>query len=166
VLRKAIARAQDFLIEPAPREPAGNRRSHTEVAVMGLSDGCGATTLARGLALWLEAPEESRRRVWDLAMHEVGRARDLADRLDAVVLVAGASTEPALAEAAAQMLRQDFLRLLLVANRVTDPSRWHDRADLCLPQSRLGAALVSRGRWPVGAFGAALRQLGELVEEG
>jgi hypothetical protein len=62
------------------------------------------------------------------------------------------------------MLREHFPRLLLVANRVTDIPRWHDRADICIPQSWLGAALVRRGSRPVGAFGAALRQLAELVK--
>jgi hypothetical protein len=111
--------------------------------------------VAWGIALWLGTQN-----VHDSDLH---RARDLAQRLDALVLVVGPDTEPSLAEVAAQMLREDFSRLLLVANGVTDPSRWGDRMDICIPQSRLGAALVSRGRHPIGAFGAALRQLAELV---
>jgi hypothetical protein len=92
-------------------------------------------------------------------------ARGVAQRANAVVLVAGMGSEPALAEVAARMLGEDFGRVVLVANRVTDASRWSGRPDLCVPESRLGAALLGRGRRPAGAFGAALARLGDLVEE-
>jgi hypothetical protein len=157
LLGEAYARARHFLVEPPPDRPVNGRSSaaNIEVSVLGLSARCGATTVARGLALWLE-PQNVR----DCDLH---RARELAQRLDALVLVAGSSTEPSLAEVAAQMLREEFPRLLLVANRVTDLSRWEACTDLCVPQSRLGVALVGRGRQPIGTFGAALRQLAELV---
>jgi hypothetical protein len=148
---------QAFLIAPAPRGHADMRRPayRAEVAVVGLSAGCGTTTLALGLAQRLERA--------DVQECDLNGARERAHRLDALVLVAGTNTEPALADIAAQMLREEFPRLLLVANRVTDVPRWSNRTDVCVPPSRLGAALVSRGRPPVGAFGAALRQLAELV---
>ena len=162
LLREACARANDFFLEPVPAA-AGNRNglSQTEVAVLGLSAGCGVTTLARGLAL-SRSPAAL---VRDIAAGEAESARAAAHRADAVVLVAGPGSEPSLAELVAQMICHDLGRIVLVANRVTDPSRWNGRADLLVPESRLGAALVSRGRRPVGAFAAALAKLGEIVEE-
>jgi hypothetical protein len=163
VLREAVARAQVFLLEPAQEQPAagGPSCSQTEVVVMGLSADCGATTVARGLALSLPAAS-----VWDAGPSDAEPARDAAHRMDAVVLVAGPNSEPALAEVAARMLRENFRRVILVANRVTDASRWKGRPDLCVPESWFGAALVGRGRRSPGTFGAALAQLAAIVEEG
>lgn len=64
LLAAALARAQGFLLEPkeaspnAPseREPdqvAGLEPGQVEIAVLGLSAGCGASTVARGIALSL-----------------------------------------------------------------------------------------------------------------
>jgi hypothetical protein len=155
--------------------------------VLGLSTGCGATTVARGLALALEAPggrpslllapgdaagngttaaTGAAALVWDAGSGDVALARGIAHRADAVVLVAGKTSEPALAEITADVLRQEFERIVLIANRVTDPSRWNRRADVCIPDSWLGAALLGRGRRPPGAPGAALDRLAAIVQDG
>jgi hypothetical protein len=187
LIREAVARAHDFLLEPSPAEPAQRRGARpTEVAVLGLSAGSGVTTLARGLALMLEVPDKRPARVlslgegsghevvqlaggasalvWDVASSAATAARSVAPRADAVVLVAGKRSEPALAEVTADMLREDFGRVVLVANRVTDPSRWNGRPDLCVPESWLGAALLGRGRRPPGALGAAFARLAAIVQ--
>jgi hypothetical protein len=187
LIREAVTRVHDFLLEPAPPPPSNPRRSQpTEVVVLGLSAGCGVTTLARGVALALDVPGErpaqvlalghdsvgevvplaggSSALVWDVASCAAAAARGMAVRADAVVLVAGKGSEPALAEVAVDMLREDLGRLILVANRVTDDLRWRGRADICVPESWLGAALIGRGRRPPGAFGAALAGLAAIVQ--
>ena len=187
LVREAVARAHGFLFEPAPPEPAHRRRARpTEVVVLGLSAGCGVTTLARGLALTLEAPGEQPAQmlalgddsghevvplaggatalVWDVASGASTAARGVALRADAVVLVAGKGSEPAMAEVTADMLREDFGQMVLIANRVSDASRWNGRADLCVPESWLGAALIGRGRRPPGALGAAMARLAAIVQ--
>jgi hypothetical protein len=189
LFREAAIRARDFVLEPAPAArpvPALRLRSRTEVVVLGLSTGCGTTTVARGLALALRAPGGHpslllapgdaagngtaaagvAALVWDAGSSDVTLARGIAHHSDAVVLVAGKTSEPALAEITADVLREDFDRVVLVANRVTDHSRWNSRADLCIPGSWFGAALLGRGRRPPGAFGAALARLATIVRDG
>jgi hypothetical protein len=54
----ALARAQDFLLEPAPPRattPALLTQGRVEAVVLGLRSGSGASTLARGLAATLES---------------------------------------------------------------------------------------------------------------
>jgi hypothetical protein len=166
-VRSALARAQEFLLEPPahggldavfPDRPAP-RVDGAEVAVVGLSAGCGVTTLAGGLAL--SRPSAVVRDVDSTDVTATGLA---AKRADAIVLIAHAGSEPALAELVVSMLGERLDSVLLVANRVTDPPRWRGRAGVCVPESRLGAALLRRGRRPPGAFGAALAQLAELVD--
>jgi hypothetical protein len=187
LFREAAARARDFLIEPVEGRLRETRacRSRIEVAVLGLSAGCGVTTVARGLALALRAPggppslllspEDGTGSepevapgtlVWDAGASDAPLVRGVARCSDALVLVAGKRTEPALAEIAADILREDAARVVLVANRVTDPSRWSGRCDVSVPESRLGAALLRRGRRPPGAFGAALIRLAATVRDG
>jgi hypothetical protein len=187
---EAAVRVRDFVLEPAPAtrvSPVSGSWPRIEVAVLGLSTGCGATTVARGLALALRAPggnpplllapEDAAGNgtargagdaalVWDAGSSDVALARGVAHHSDAVVLVAGKTSEPALAEITADVLREEFERVVLVANRVTDPSRWNCRTDLCIPDSWVGATLVSRGHRPVGALGAALARLAAIVRDG
>jgi hypothetical protein len=155
-----------------------------EVVVLGMVAGCGVSTLARGLALSLAVPGERESHVvelattssrpadgpaaivWDVAWGEVERATEVARAADAVVLVASGSGHPAIAELVASMLGERFGRLVLIANRVSDPARWSGRAAACVPESRLAAALVGRGRRPFGMFGAVLAELAALVERG
>jgi hypothetical protein len=55
--------------------------------------------------------------------------------------------------------------VVLVANRPDDPHEWERAGALCLPNSRLGVLLISRGRRPLGPFGTALRDLARVVRE-
>jgi hypothetical protein len=104
--------------------------------------------------------------IWDAGASDAPVVRGLARSADALVLVAGKSTEPALAEIAADVLRDHAARVVLIANRVTDPSRWSGRCDVTVPESWLGAALLRRGRRPPGALGAALVRLAATVWDG
>lgn len=164
------------------------RRDPVEAVVLGLCAGCGTSTLARGLVPMLAVPGGRPSRllvverggepppppelpvgaavVWDVAPSEVERVAGAAQGADAVLLVAPGSGEPALAELVARALCERFGSVSLVANRVSDRGRWSGRAAVCVPESRLGAALAARGRRPAGAFGAALVELAALVEGG
>jgi len=200
----ALARAQAFLLEPAPAS-ARTRRSPPEaaegafadlqVAVIGLTPECGSSTVARGLAVALGVPgcrsaqlisvtadgtrDENGRlagkvfaggsgpvaTVWDIAASEVERASQVAVESDAVFLVAGDHSAPALAQLVSGMLSERFGRVLLVATRVADRARWSGRAIACVPDSRLGAALLARGRRPVGELAGVLTELAAIADE-
>jgi hypothetical protein len=184
LMGELLGRAQSFLVAP-PSEPR-RRLAALETVVMGMSAGCGVTTVARGLSIELDVsgdrpahlltiqsdsdrivePEVAGPAavVWDVAAEASDRARPPARRADTVVLVAGRDTEPALAELVVEFLQEELGRVMLVANRVRDEARWSGRAAICLPESRLGAVLLARRRRPGGAFGTALRQLAALVE--
>jgi hypothetical protein len=103
--------------------------------------------------------------VWDVASGETERATSAAAGADAVVLVAPGTSEPALADLVARMLGERHGRVLLVAARVSDPAPWGERAT-CLPDSRLGAALVTRGRRATGELGLAFDGLAAILESG
>jgi hypothetical protein len=167
LLATALTRAHDFLLEPvdsAERRPNlvdGRPRVPIAVSVLGTCAGCGVTTVASGLALVM-APDRPQAVVkelpWPIAdATETGRT---------VVLVTPGGGHPPIAALVASLLRDRVAGLLLVANRVTAEEPWLGRADLCIPESRFGAALVARGRRPPGAFGAALERLAELVVAG
>lgn len=226
----ATALVHGLLLEPAEapaRLPARERSvaaappptaSSVEVVVLGLSAGCGVSTVARGIAralavarrrpahvvalaaagsaprplprgafeggsLWeipatLSDPEEVAeygemvRRlagpaavVWDVPSSEAARAALAFTAADVVLAVAAGDGEPALAELVAGMLAERFGRVPVVANRVGDAARWSGRAAACIPSSRIGAMLASRGRRAGGAFETALADLAGLVEE-
>jgi hypothetical protein len=167
LLATALTRAHDFLLEPvdsAEQRPSlagdGSRRP-IDVSVLGTCAGCGVTTVASGLTLVMahDRPQAVVTEVpWPVAdVTETGRT---------VVLVTPGSGHPPIASLVASLLRDRLARLLLVANRVTAEEPWLGQADLFVPESRFGAALVARGRCPPGAFGAALERLAELVEQG
>jgi hypothetical protein len=75
------------------------------------------------------------------------------------ILVAPGDSEPALAELAASA----YSRTLTVVSRASDPERWHGRAFLLLPQSRLGARHAAAGWEPRGALGDAVGRLAEAA---
>jgi hypothetical protein len=104
--------------------------------------------------------------VWDVPADDVPRAAGAIQSCDAVVCVAHGTAEPALCALVADMLADRYgRRVLLVANRVRDDDAWAGRCVVCLPDARVAAMLISRGRAPGGALGAAVERLAALVEE-
>ena len=140
-------RALALLVEPQVPDVHPARR--LEVGVKGLSTGCGATTVARGLALELPGAE-----VTDgVAPGPHGVLVAVADRTGVPVL-AGLVTE---------RLAQRHAHVVLVVNRPDDPGEWERAGAVCLPQSRLAVMLIARGHRPWGGFGAALRRVADAV---
>ena len=94
-----------------------------------------------------------------------GAPAALADR---VIVVATASTEPALASVAAECLGRLGHEPIVVLNRTSSgqpdapPSGWEDRAALRLPESRMGAQLAQGGREPRGELGNAVAELADM----
>jgi hypothetical protein len=84
--------------------------------------------------------------------------RSIADR---VVVVSAASGEPALLDAVAAVIGGSPLK---VANRVTDPGRWAERADILLPDSRLGIRAAALGTRALGSLGSAIGTLADSLE--
>ena len=84
---------------------------------------------------------------------------------DAVVCIADGDAEPALSTLVCEMLAERVGRVLLVANRVRDQETWAGRASVEVPDSRLAALLIVRGRRPGGAFALAVARIAALVEE-
>jgi len=80
---------------------------------------------------------------------------------DHLLIVGGGAIEPALATALAAALTPHAAAApLTVANRVDDrDGPWAQRADVLLPESRLGAQLALAGREPRGAFGRAVIEI-------
>jgi len=159
---------------PAPPAPAGP----LDAVVATLAAGAGASTVARGLALAL-------RRTRPVALAPAGRdevaagpgtavvraadATDVRGRGDrgrgrVLVAVADGRREPAVAALVADVLRRRHGQVVLVANRVRDGHAWRDQGAVCIPDSRLGALLVARGRRPPGAMGAAFDSLAARIE--
>ncbi len=220
LLANVLERATGFLLEPAPTTapPAPPRPAAADVAfpgpvslaVMGLSPGCGARTLAAGLALALsrrgEAPflvslgpsrpaagavrvcevpaaltgadevacyggtllrlaadGSATSSVWSVPAREAPRAAAVVAEVDAVIAVAGRTAEPALSGMVCSLLAERCRRVLLVGNSVQRPDEWARWAAVCLPGSRLGAAMLGRGRFPGGRLGGALLEVAALA---
>jgi hypothetical protein len=144
----AARRALALFVEP---QDGRERAAVLDVGVTGLSRGCGTSTVARGLALELPA-----------ARIEEGQGPGAGCVL---VVVAGPDAVPILAEMVTDRLRERLPHVVLVANRPDDPQEWDARA-VCLPQSRLGVHLISRGRRPWGRFRAGLRDVAQAVRDG
>jgi hypothetical protein len=79
--------------------------------------------------------------------------------------VADAAAEPALCMLVCEMLAERHGRVLLVANRVHDDEGWIGRCAVAVPDSRLGALRIARGRSPGGEIAEALAQVAELAED-
>jgi hypothetical protein len=79
--------------------------------------------------------------------------------------VADGPAEPALCAVVCDMLTERYGSVLLAGNRVRDGERWAGRCQVAVPESRLAALLIARGRAPGGAVGDALARLAALVEE-
>ena len=178
-LAGALRRAGELLVEPAPSFRPGRMES-LEVVITALAAGAGATTVSRGLACAL-------RRSRPVEMIEAGQVgfvaagpgvavvRDLVPSETGhlhhrgpgrvLVAVADGRREPALAALVRDALAARHERVVLVANRARDVTAWSECGALCVPDSRLGAWLVHRGRWPLGAVGAAFDALAVHVRE-
>jgi hypothetical protein len=165
LLAAALTRAHDFLLAPAggargAARPAPVVRS-LDVAVVGLRAGCGASTVAAGLERALSSSTGVER----CHVAEVARAEVVCHRPNLTVLVVPEDVEPALVSVVTGIVSARLGRVVVVANRVRDRERWTGRAALCMPDSRLGAVLAERGWMPLGALGAALARLAEIVAE-
>ncbi len=95
---------------------------------------------------------------------DAAAAASLADR---VLLVAGPSTEPALAAVVAQSLGRVGPDPLVVVNRAEegDLTPWSGRRAAELPDSRMGAQLTLAGREPRGELGRAVALLADRIGE-
>lgn len=227
----ALSRLLGLFLEPVDARiaaghgdlaPPGTRRcppGEIEAAVVGLSGGCGATTIAAGLALALaegrrpvnlislgrgDATERTRRgplqlwqlppalvdssevahyggvvariagargmgsgstaTIWDVPADCAERAATVMSEVELVITVAHADSDPALSELASSMIGERCRRVLLVANRAVPDSDWCRRAPICVPDARLAARLIRRGRMPGGTLGRELRQLAALAD--
>jgi hypothetical protein len=104
--------------------------------------------------------------VWDVRADDVPRAARAIEACDAVVCVAGGSAEPALCSLVGDMLAERYgTRVVLVANRVRDDDGWTGHCAVAVPDSRLAAMVIGRGRAPGGPVGDALARIAELVGE-
>jgi hypothetical protein len=80
---------------------------------------------------------------------------------DRVAIVAAGSDEPALASAVAMVLGGEPLT---VVNRVVQEAEWHGRADVFVPDSRIGARAAAMGTRPIGPLGTAIAGLADRLE--
>jgi hypothetical protein len=178
--------------ELAGRDPGGVAAVHCDAGAAGiplatraatrlaraLADVAGADTRAVG-SLCLVAGAE-RAALADTARHHAplvvdagsaslgGAPAALADR---VIVVATASTEPALAAVAAECLERVGHEPIVVLNRTpvhyaTDGGRttWSTRQVHRLPESRMGARFALGGREARGELGRAVAELADLCE--
>lgn len=123
---------------------------------------CLTTCGAGGEGALADAAREVAPLVVDVA--DPAQASVAASLADAVVLVAGAGTEPALAPVVAASLGRVGPEPLVVLNRDGgDADRWRERCAVALPDSRLGAQLALAGREPRADAGRALARLADLL---
>ena len=172
----AARRAGALFVEPPPARaaPAGS----VDVVVTSLGAGAGASTVARGLAIAL-------RRLRPVELSGAGgsaavaagpgtavvrdtkpaAAASMSHRGSGRVLVAvgDGRRPPAIAALVRDVLARRHDRVILVGNRVRDAGAWSGAGALSVPDSRLGALLVERGRRPPGAMGAAFAELAARV---
>jgi hypothetical protein len=174
-----LRRAAALLVEPVPAIGAPATMP-VEVVVTGLSAGAGATTVCRGLAIALRrhgadvtevgasgavAAGPGTTVVRDVPPSEAARPR--CGRAGCVlVTVADGRREPELATLVAAVLARRHEHVVLVANWVADASAWAGHGAVCIPESRLAALLVGRGRRPPGAMGAGFDALALQLQAG
>jgi hypothetical protein len=90
-----------------------------------------------------------------------GSAAGIARVVDRVVVVAPASAEPALLDAVANVIGGDPLK---VVNRIAEPGEWRDRADLLMPESRIGVRAAVLGTRAVASLGTGIAELADALE--
>lgn len=96
-----------------------------------------------------------------------GSAIRIVGVVDAIVVVAGSASEPALLDAVATIVAGDPAggrAPIKVANRIGDHDRWAGRAELLLPESRLGARAAMLGTRAHGQLGSAISELTDAAE--
>jgi hypothetical protein len=178
-LASALRRAGELLVEPAPGARAA-RPVPLDVVVTPLGAGAGATTISGGLAIALRCLRPVQLTAMDgCATVAAGPGtvvvRDT-DPADAgplrhrgagrvLVAVADARQEPPLAALVRDMLADRHERVVLVGNRARDADAWREQQAVCVPESRVGAWLLERGRRPPGAMGTAFEVLAAAVHE-
>ena len=89
-----------------------------------------------------------------------GTAAGVASVADRVAVVASATDEPALLDAVAHLIGGDPVK---VVNRVAEAGVWEGRADILLPDSRIGARAAMLGTRPLGSLGAGIAALAEAL---
>ena len=89
-------------------------------------------------------------------------ALDAAPVVDRMLLVASPALEPALAGAVAETIAAVAEPPLVVVNRALDHGPWLMRADMLVPDSRLGARLALAGLEPRGWLGRSIAELADL----
>jgi hypothetical protein len=172
----AARRAGALFVDPAPR-PATPAKP-LDVVVAALAAEAGAATVARGLAVALERARPVALSLPGgdevaagpgIAVVRTAAVGDVAGRSHrgpgrVFVAVADARREPAIAALVGDVLRRRHDQVVLVANRVRDERAWREHGAACVPDSRLGALLLARGRRPPGPMGAAFDQLAARIE--
>jgi hypothetical protein len=103
--------------------------------------------------------------VWDVRADDVARATRVIEDAGTLVCVADGDAEPTLGSLVSDMLAERYGRVLLLANRVRDEEPWAGQCSIWVPDSRLAALLIARGRAPGGAVGEAIGRAAALVEE-
>jgi hypothetical protein len=113
-------------------------------------------------AMFVDAARDLAPLILDVA--DAARTSVAASLVDAVVLVAGPGTEPALATVLAESLCRVGPEPVVVLNRDRDADeRWDGRCALRLPDARMGAQLALAGREARGELGRCVAQLADLV---
>jgi hypothetical protein len=145
----------------------------------------GATRLGRSVGDWIDAPHRVSGRLClvdaDARMARAAALRsqcalvidvphgadasEPAALADAIVLVAGADTEPALAAVVGAALAGAGPEPLVVVSRPDAESVWLGRADFELLDARLSSRIALAGREPPGVLGAAIAALAERCAE-
>jgi hypothetical protein len=171
--------------ELAARDPGGACAVHSDSGSGALPLGLpAAVRLARTISTLAGARAQASGRLCLVSCPDIPRlaeaARDLAPLVvdaghsaiggspaalaDHVVIVATPRVEPALASVMRDSLARVGPEPLVVLNRAREPAGYGDRADLVLPESRLGAQLALAGREPRGVLGRALAEVADRCE--
>jgi hypothetical protein len=98
--------------------------------------------------------------VLDLAAD--GSATGVAPIADRVAIVSAATGEPALLDAVVNVIGGQPVR---VVTRVGDEGEWAKRADVLLPDSRIGARAAALGTRALGSMGAGIARIVDALEE-
>jgi hypothetical protein len=90
-----------------------------------------------------------------------GSAASVARLADRVAVVAPAAAEPALVDAIVTVLGCNCVKAV---SRIAEPGAWTGRADVLIPDARLGVRAAAVGTKAMGALGAAICELVEALD--